>query len=249
MLALSRRNVLAGALIGAVGITAPVAIAAQGDGGGSPANKAVAAGSHTLVVAPGTNVPIMSATFKTSKPTDLLIAVSLECSILTNVIINGGPEVVTETSSAQGDVRVWAELDGKIVPIEDVSAPPQDPEAAGTGTDADKVTFCNRVHERTVSDREDPLDGVDGSEDYQNTKNANAFNWVRLNAGSGEHTLVIKADLTASGTGASTAEAVIGNRTLIIEPTKMANNAVIAENGTSESGSDSGADGSTRNGK
>ena len=247
MLALSRRNVLAGALIGAVGITAPVAIAAQGDGGGSPANKAVAAGSHTLVLAPGTNAPIMSATFKTSKPTDLLIAVSLECSILTNVIINGSPTAgSTESSLAQGAVRVWAELDGKIVPIQDVSAPPQDPEASGTGDDTDKVTFCSRVHERTVTDREDPQDGIDGSEDYQDTKAANAFNWVRLNAGSGEHTLVIKADLTASGTGDSTAEAVIGNRTLIIEPTKLANNAVIAEDGASESGNDSG---STQNGK
>ena len=238
MLALSRRNVITGALIGAVGITAPVAIAAQGDGGGTPANKAVAAGSHTLVVAPETNVPIMSATFKTSKPTDLLIGVSLECSILTNVIINGSPNAgATENSLAQGAVRVWAELDGKIVPIQDVSTPPQDPEASGDGDDTDKVTFSDRVHERTVTDREDAQDGIDGSEDYQATKAANAFNWVRLNAGSGEHTLVVKADLTASGTGASTAEAVIGNRTLVIEPTKLANAAVIAENGTSNSGS------------
>ena len=236
MLALSRRNIVLGALVGAVGITIPVAVAAEG-GGGTPANKAVAAGSKTEVIAPGSNAPIMSATFKTSKPSDLLIGVSLECSILTNVVINGSPTAgATETSLAQGAVRVWAELDGKIVPIQDVSTPPQDPESSGNGDDSVKVTFCDRVHERTVTDREDAEDGVDGSEDYQATKSANAFNWVRLNAGSGPHTLVIKADLTASGTGASTAEAVIGNRTLIIEPTKMANNADISENGTSNSG-------------
>ena len=230
---LSRRRVVVGALIGAVGITVPVAIAADGS---SPANKAVAAGSKTEVIAPGAEKALMSATFKTSKPTDLLIGVSLECSILTNVVINGGPDVPVETSRAEGAVRVWAELDGKIVPITDVSSAPQDPAASGNGDDSDKVTFCDRVHERTVTDKEDPADGVDGSEDYQQTKAANAFNWVRLNAGSGMHTLVVKADLTASGTGSSTAEAVVGNRTLVIEPTKLANAAVIAEDGTSGSG-------------
>lgn len=237
LLTLSRRNLVAGALIGAVGITVPVAVAAE-RGGGSPANKAVAAGSHTQVLAPGTNVALMSATFKTSKPTDLLISVSLECSILTDVIINGSPVAgAVETTRAQGAVRVWAELDGRIVPIQDVSAPPQDPADSGNGDDSDKVTFCDRVHERTVSDREDEQDGIDGSQDYQATKSANAFNWIRLNAGSGTHELVVKADLSASGTGSSSAQAVIGNRTLIIEPTKLANNASIGENGTSTSGS------------
>ena len=93
-----------------------------------------------------------------------------------------------------------------------------------------------REYSRTVEDQENPLDGIDQEDDYIRTKSAHSFSWVRLNAGSGMHTLVIKADLEASGTGASTAEAVIGNRTLVIEPTKMANNAVIAEDGTSTSG-------------
>jgi hypothetical protein len=233
---LTRRNIVVGALIGTVGVTVPVAIAAEG-GGGTPANKAVAAGSKAEVIAPNTNKPIMSATFKTSKPTDLLIGVSLECAILTDVVINGGPDVPTETASAEGTVRVWAELDGKIVPIEDVSAPPQDPAQSGTGDETDKVTFCDRLHQRTITDAEEDPDGIDKSRDYQRSKSANAFNWVRLNAGSGMHTLVIKADLTTTAVGeGSKAEAIIGNRTLVVEPTKLANSAVIAENGTSTSG-------------
>lgn len=203
--------------------------------GGTPANKAVAAGGKTLVVAPETNRQILSATFKTSKPEDLLIGVSLECSILTNVVINGGPKTSTETSTAEGSVRVWVELDGKIVPIEDVSTPPQDP-AGHVGDNSDKVTFCDRLHTRTVTDNESDTDGTDGSQDYQRTKSANAFNWVRLNAGSGDHTLTVMADLATNATGDSTAEAVIGNRSLVIEPTKLANAAVIADNGTSTSG-------------
>lgn len=206
-------------------------------GGGTPANKAVAAGSKTVVVSPQAKKDILKATFKTSKPTDLLISVSLECSILTDVVIDGGPNVTQETSRAEGTVKVWAELDGKIVPIQDISTPPQSPTANGNGDDSDKVTFCDRLHERTVTDREEENDGVDGSRDYQRTKAANAFNWVRLNAGSGEHTLIVWATLTTSAEQGSRAEAVIGNRTLVIEPTKLANAAVIGDTGTSNSGS------------
>jgi hypothetical protein len=232
-MSLSRSRVrLAAALAAAMG----AGYMAQGTfaaGDGIPADKAVAAGSKTVVSAPGENVEIMSATFKTSKPSDLLIGVSLECSILTDVVIEGGPSASEETTRAEGTVKVWVELDGKIVPIQDVSAPPQDPAASGNGDETDKVTFCDRLHERTVSDREEDADGLDGSRDYQRTKSANAFNWVRLNAGSGVHELVVKARLTVSAEQGSSAEAVIGNRSLVIEPTKLANDAVIAENGTS----------------
>lgn len=201
--------------------------------GGTPADKAVAAGSKTVVAAPGENVKLLSATFRSSKPSDLLISVALECSILTDVVIEGGPDVSEETTRAEGTVKVWVELDGQIVPIQDISNPSQDPADSGAGNETDKVTFCDRLHERTVSDREEDTDGIDGSRDYQRTKSANAFNWVRLNAGSGLHTLVVKATLTTSAEQGSSAEAVIGNRSLVIEPTKMANDAVIGDAGTS----------------
>lgn len=235
MLSLSRRATTACALLAAAAVAVPVSYAAANNAG-TPADKAVASGSKTMVLAPGANTTLMSATFKTSKPTDLLVALSLECSILTNVVLNGGPGVRTETSSAEGRVRAWLELDGAIVPIQAISAPPQDPADQKPGDDSDKVTFCDRVHERTVTDRENEADGIDGSKDYQATKSANAFNWVRLNTGSGDHTLVVKADLSVVSTTGSRAEAVIGNRTLVIEPTKLANAAVIGETGTSGAG-------------
>jgi len=226
---LSPRVVIAAGLAGTLAIAVPAAL---GTSNAQPANKAVAAGSKTLAIAPGQSVPLLSATFKTSKPEDLLINVSLECSILTDVVIKGGPNVSSETSSARGLVKVWLDLDGNIVPIQDTSAPPQDPAASGAGDDSDKVTFCDRLHRRTVTDQEDPADGIDGSEDYQQTKEANAFNWVRLNAGSGDHTLTVFADLETTADQNSQAEAVVGNRTLVIEPTKLANNAVISDTGT-----------------
>jgi hypothetical protein len=204
-------------------------------GSGTPANKAVAAGSHTVSVAVNGKQSLMSATFKTSKPEDLLISVSAECSILTDVVIPGSSTSgASQTAEARGAVRIWVELDGKIVPIQDVSTPPQDPNANGNGTDADKVTFCDRLHNRTVGDKEN--DGLDSQRDIQDTKSANAFNWVRLNSGSGEHTLVVWGDFVTTNTAGSAAKAYVGNRSLVIEPTKLANAAVIADNGTSTSG-------------
>ena len=204
-------------------------------GGGMPANKAVAAGGKVKTITQDGVEELMSATFKTSKPEDLLISVSAECSILTDVVIPGSTTGgATQTANARGAVRIWVTLDGKIVPIQDVSAPPQDPASNGNGDDTDKVTFCDRLHERTVTDREDPEDGIDGSRDYLDTKSANAFNWVRLNAGSGSHVLKVFGEFTTTAVGAgSNAKAYVGNRSLVIEPTKLANDAVIAQNGTS----------------
>jgi hypothetical protein len=232
MFSLSRRTVVLGALVGSVTVAVPVALAQTG-GGGSPADKAVAAGSTLEVIGANQTVPILSATFKTSKPTDLLMTASLECSILTALTTNNQDN----SANARSGVRVWLELDGKVVPIEDVSMPPQDPDDSGNGDPAtDGVNFCDREYQRTVTDQEEPEDGIDQESDYIKTKSAHAFSWVRLNAGSGMHTLELVAQFNNATTGNAAAEAIVGNRTLIIEPTKMANNAVIAENGTSTSG-------------
>lgn len=232
MLNLSRRTVVLGAIAGSVAITVPVAVAQAN--GGSPANKAVAAGSTLEIIGANQTQEILSATFKTSKPTDLLMTASLECSILTALTTNNA----NPSADARSGVRAWLELDGKVVPITDTSTPPQDPAQSGNGDPAtDGVNFCDREYQRTVTDQEDPADGIDEESDYIQTKSAHAFSWVRLNAGSGMHTLKLMAQFNNATSGANAqAEAIVGNRTLVIEPTKMANNAVIAENGTSNSG-------------
>ena len=195
-------------------------------GSGTPANKVVAAGSKRVVAAPGENVTLMTATMKTSKPTDVMIQTTLECTILTGLVTNND----SPTSTAHSTVRVWVEVDGKIVSLTQQSSPPQDPTAPGN--DSDKVTFCDREYSRSVVDQEDPLDGIDEEDDYIRTKSAHGFNWVQMNLGSGMHTIAVKATLSTSTSGNATAEAIVGNRTLIVEPTKMANDAVIGEAGS-----------------
>jgi hypothetical protein len=222
----------------AVGILGGYSISQGMAAGGTPANKAVASGSHRQSIAVNSSEKLMSATFKTSKPEDLILQLTAECTILTDLVLPGSDQPgAAQEATAQGAVRLWVTLDGNIVPIEDVSNPPQDPSANGKGTDADKVTFCDRMHRRSVSDKEDPQNGLDSDEDYQNTKSANAFNWVRLNAGSGMHLVEVwgefKTSGSGSGGGSATAKAYVGNRTLVIEPTKLANDAVISETATS----------------
>jgi hypothetical protein len=202
----------------------------------SPADKVVAAGDRAVVATPvgggGTSVELLRAIMKTSKPTDLVLNVSLECSILTTVTVTGSP--TGTTNSAQGQVRVWTEVDGQVVPITSVSDPPQNTPAGGTKAD-DSAVFCERLHQVTFINPEDMGDPQDTIREYQETKNANAFNWLRFNVGAGTHTVTVKADLTASATmpmDATNTQAIVGNRTLVVTPTKMANDAVISNPGT-----------------
>lgn len=190
-----------------------------------PANKAVASGSKVVEFAPGTNVTLMSASMKTSGPTDLLVEVNLECSILTELTTGGENSL---TSTAKGDIRVWVEFDGKIIPINSIG---KGASAEQVGDDTDKVTFCNRTYSRTVADTEDQgeddPDGTDEEHDYIDTKSANSFSWVRLNGGSGLHRIVVKADLSIETAGDAIAKAYVGNRTLIVQTEKMANDASV----------------------
>jgi hypothetical protein len=227
MITLPRRVLVGAALVGAAAVAVPTTMAA---GGGTPANKAVAAGSRLQVIGANQTQTLLSATFKTSKTTDLLITASLECTILTALTTNNA----NPTAAARSGVRAWLTLDGKVVPITDTSAPPQDPADNGNGSSAlDGVNFCDREYARTVTDAEDPADGIDETSDYIRTKSAHSFSWVRLNAGSGMHTLQLVGQFNDSQTSTGDAQAFVGNRTLVIEPTKLANDAVIAENGAS----------------
>jgi hypothetical protein len=219
------------ALLLAVTLFAAYSIGSVADATHQPADKPFAASSKTVRFSPGTNVTLLTATVKNSKPADLILQVSMECSIITdNVIAGSAVPGGSESAATEGTVRAWLEVDGQIVPIISSSSPPQNPPPPGD--DTDKVTFCNRVFNRTVQDAEDPQDGWDRSRDFLETKTANAFNWVRLNMGSGVHTIVLKADLTHFATTGSTASAFVGNRSLVGIPGKFSNDATISENGT-----------------
>jgi hypothetical protein len=216
----------------------------------APADKAVASGSKIEVFsengASQSGVELNRVLLKTSKTTDLMMHVTAECEIFTQHTRDGK----TTVNEAEGSVRMWLEFDGRIVPIQAASEPPQDPAAQPAGDESDKVTFCRRHEGFNRTDNNlfciegqagpPPINpqGCEFESWFNRTKTANAFNWVRLNTGSGDHTIVLKADIVTA-TGATTlgevsqVRAAVGNRTLIVEPTKMSNDTIVAPAGTS----------------
>jgi hypothetical protein len=167
-----------------------------------PADKMSVTGSTTLVSDPGVPTTLLATKMRTSTPADVVFAVTAECSIATDVKTVGNDD-----QSAEGVVDVWVEVDGAPVPV-------------ATG-DNGHVTFCNEAHRRVTT----LFDDTDATiETFDRSKQANGFNWTRLNMGNGIHTIEVKGMLTETASNKSTADAAVGKRTLTVFPTHMAPN-------------------------
>jgi len=152
---------------------------------------------------------ILKGKLRSSGPTDLILQVTAECALWTYVTTVGNAE-----SEAIASVKVWVEIDGVPVTV------------AGddTGEEAGKVVFCNRAYRMETLQFDDEDATI---KQYLKTRSANAFNWVSLNVGSGVHEITVKAQLEGSVSGTGMAKAAIGKRTLVVEPTKLANDVTI----------------------
>jgi hypothetical protein len=213
------RNLVIAAI--ALALAAPlVAAAIGGDGTSNAANK-TAANSSTAqklsadVVDSDLGLSVLTTTIKTSKTTDLLLQLSMECALWTEVIsttIQDQVDGYKPYARAEAHVVAWIEVDGVAVKL--------------ASDDDGKVVFCDRVHEQEIDD----IDNSTGNFTIRQrleTRQANAFDWVVLNAGVGTHTVVVKVDIEASNTEGSFAEGAVGKRMLIVEPTRFANGATI----------------------
>lgn len=221
--------------------------ATQATASHEPANKAGASGSD-LEAIDGDGTVLLSETMRVSSPEDAIISVSAECAILTAVNTNNSQL----DSRAFGSVRLWIEVDGKRVPVAtDDDAATQDPDDENSDatdeSDEGEVTFCNRAHQRTVSNGEND-NGVDNERDYLATRAANAFNWVAFDLGTeydrdGDNVITVElwadydavTSATPAGGVANLAQAYVGSRTMIIEPTKVSNHEQVSPDGTEES--------------
>lgn len=173
----------------------------------TPANKLAAYGSTIDVTEPGEEIELLGGSMKTSGATDLVLTLSFECSIITEVVTVGN-----DVSEAHAKIVAWLEIDGVPVGV--------------TGDDSDgQVTFCDRQHRQTTTLFDDENATIDT---YLATKSAHSFTWLALNLGSGEHEITAHALLTETTSDDDAfADAVIGKRTLIAEPTKLANDVTI----------------------
>lgn len=180
------------------------------DGGSNAANKAAASGSALEILsAPlvegfeSQEVTILDTQIKTSKPQDLIISVTLECALWTNVRTDGN-----DMAESMARVKVWVEIDGAPVAVS----------SDDDGEDQGKVVFCDRTHRQEVTN----LDNENHTlEQYLRTRTANGFNWVVLDAGSATHDVEVIAQLETEVTGLGMAQAGIGKRTLVIDPVRF----------------------------
>lgn len=172
-----------------------------------PADKLAAFGNTFEITEPGEEVTLLTGTMRTSNPTDLVLSLSFECSIITEVVTVGN-----DVSEAHAKILAWIEIDGVPVGV--------------TGSDTDgQVTFCDRQHRQTTTQFDDDDATIDT---YLATKSAHSFNWIALNLGSGVHTITAHALLTETTSDDDAfADAVIGKRTLVAEPTKLANDVTL----------------------
>ena len=229
-----------GAAALAVAVLAGPAAQAQNP---QPANKTAAIGNTLDDQAPNTDHVVLSEQMKVSSPSDLILNLSAECSIITQLVTGDDGTDATGQADTSGTVEMYVTVDGKRVPV------------AGTSTgngDNGQVVFCNRDYGRKVTDNEDPTDGQDREADYIRTRTANAFQWLALNTGvyydnpaNGNNILDIEVHAVYTDTDATTAAcqpdfsqtcsmAFVGKRTLIVEPTHAS---VIEQTSTSGGGS------------
>jgi hypothetical protein len=198
---------------------------------GTPANKVAASGSSFEVF--DANIPtlLLSETVRINNPTDLILGVSAECAIITQVTNSANGQ----TERAFGQVKINVTIDGRAVPV------------AANDKDGGRVVFCERAQEQQWTDTAAPNndDGGDKLRQYLSTRTANSFNWMALNVGenypgingdSNLHKIQVWAYWDMEGPGLGTtanavAEAAVGNRTLVLEPVKAAVGETVTEMG------------------
>lgn len=176
--------------------------------GNLPANKVTVSASTARVDGPNQDVTVLEACMRTSNPADLVFSLSSECSIITTVATTGNEN----DEHAFGQVRMWVEIDGQNVGVI--------PNTQGLSDDG-HVVFCNRAHSQSTSgfvfDNPTIRTGLA-------TEEANAFNWVAMNVGSGIHDITVHAELTDNHTSNADAHEFIGDRTLVVDVTQTAQN-------------------------
>lgn len=216
---LSPRAVIAAGLAGTLAVGVATSLAASGSGPNYPADKATFTSSQTRILDPGTAgtsqpQPVLTAKMRTSNPADLVLQLTSECSILSNITNMGN-----DTQNYSTTVRMWVTVDG--IPVSVVPAPTASgASSGGNGKDDGKIVFCNREFTRTTvfSDNQESI------QDIEATEQANAFNWVAPNVGSGIHDIVVFAEFDNTNSSDATSHGVIDSRSLTINATNYAVN-------------------------
>lgn len=212
-------------VLAVIGAAVAIALPARAQPNGMPADKVAVSSSVIEIIRTQTGVgatesveKILETQLKTSGTSDLILQLTLECALWTEVGTIG-----SDDSAANATVEIWITLDGQPVPVT------ADANGDGSFDDPDdgRVTFCNRAFRMTTEFFDDD-DAEDVIRLFNRTKNANGFNWTRPDPGHGIHAIEVWARLNATvegdptmGAAENVAMAAVGKRTLVIEPTHL----------------------------
>lgn len=163
----------------------------------------------------------------------------------------GGASESSDSASAFGQVEMWITIDGTRVPVSTTDVDPAAPGVQTDNGEVVfcNRAYQRRVADSEIQGDGDNNDGIDTEEDFIRTRTANAFNWMALDIGrydkanypAGTSTNVVKIEVhvrytteaAAEGNpalatcssqeplGETCAEAKVGRRTLIAEPTNL----------------------------
>lgn len=153
---------------------------------------------------------ILDGSLRLSTQNDMIVSVTMECALWTEVIVHDEPSMGPTNSRAEARIIAWPEVDG-------VKAGPE-------------VVFCDRVHEVELIEQftgeDDDTDNLTMRQ-YLATRSANAFNWLIIDPAVGPEDnvldIVIKATMEQAVTEDSenTAYGAVGTRTLVITPVRL----------------------------
>jgi hypothetical protein len=202
---------------------------AKHEDGHVPANKVGVAASSIEVLEADTPDVILSTWVKVPSSKAIVLAVTLECSLVTDVRTIGTED--ESDSHAEATVDIWVEVDGQRVTVSDTF------ESNGPETE---VTFCNRQYRRTIRDWDE--DDEERLETFIETKSANAFNWIELNNETKPVLVEVWAQVSSNIGGnnpiaeENEATGMVGNRTLTVTPIDVAHSETKTEHDTHDHG-------------
>ena len=144
---------------------------------------------------------VLSTQIKVSgEPKDLVIAVTAECALVTNVKLTGKKDE-TDESSSRATITVKVLVDDVVV------------------AEPGEVVFADRL--MRVRGK---LNETEWFEIYMKTRNANGFNFIAKDVGTGVHTITVVATrtgITEGDTGSEDTLSLIGKRTLVVNEVNL----------------------------
>jgi hypothetical protein len=178
---------------------------------------------------------ILSNTIKTPNPADLFVDVSLECGLYTNTVVKskGGNK---DTSTATAGVKVQVLVDGEPIHPGEVTFCRRTQELTATfqGLLTDEDGNSCLITD-AVTDANGTITGYTTTIDEEclrpeevglilSTMNANAFNFIVADVGTGVHTVEVQTMIdssTAFQEGTAEAVATIGKGSVVVDEAKM----------------------------